>query len=128
MVINILIHLTVDGLLACSCILAIVNNAAMNMGSRYLFHTLFSFPLDIYSEVVLLDYKAVLFLIFLGISIFIFHSISHQFTFPPTVHQGSAFCTLSPAFLVCRFFDDGHSDWCKVILHCSFDLHFSNNE
>ena len=36
--------------------------------------------------------------------------------------------TLSPAFVVCRFFDDGHSDWCEVISHCSFDLHFSNNE
>ena len=26
------------------------------------------------------------------------------------------------------FFDDGHSDWCEMILHCSFDLHFYNNE
>ena len=25
-------------------------------------------------------------------------------------------------------FDDGHSDRCEVISHCSFDLHFSNNE
>ena len=24
------------------------------------------------------------------------------------------------------YFDDGCSDWCKVIPHCSFDLHFSN--
>ena len=39
--------------------------------------------------------------------------------FPPS--------TLSPAFVVCRFFDDGHSDQCEVIPHCSFDLHFSNN-
>ena len=23
--------------------------------------------------------------------------------------------------------DDGHSDWCEMIPHCSFDLHFSNN-
>ena len=36
--------------------------------------------------------------------------------------------TPSPAFVVCRFFDDGHSDWCEIITHCSFDLHFSNNE
>ena len=26
------------------------------------------------------------------------------------------------------FFDHGHSDWCELISHCSFDLHFSNNE
>ena len=25
------------------------------------------------------------------------------------------------------FFDDGHSDWCEVILHCSFGVHFSIN-
>ena len=27
---------------------------------------------------------------------------------------------------VCLFFDDGHSDPCEMISHCSFDLHFSN--
>ena len=34
----------------------------------------------------------------------------------------------SPAFIVCRFFDEGHSDQCEVISHYSFDFHFSNNE
>ena len=28
--------------------------------------------------------------------------------------------------LFCRLSDDGHSDWCEVISHCGFDLHFSN--
>ena len=28
--------------------------------------------------------------------------------------------------MVCRLFDDGHSDSCEVIAHYSFDLHFSN--
>ena len=27
------------------------------------------------------------------------------------------FFTSSPAFIVCRLFDDGHSDWCEVIYH-----------
>ena len=36
--------------------------------------------------------------------------------------------TPSPAFIVCRVFDDGYSDSCEVISHYSFDLHFSNNE
>ena len=40
----------------------------------------------------------------------------------------SLFSTPSPAFIVCRLFDDGCSDWCKVTSHCGFDLHFSNNE
>ena len=52
----------------------------------------------------------------------------YQLTFPPTVLEGSIFSTPSPAFNVCRHFDDGHSDQCEVIFHCSFDLHFSNNE
>jgi len=38
------------------------------------------------------------------------------------------FSTDSLAFIVCRLFDDGHSDQCEVISHCGFDLHFSNNE
>ena len=52
----------------------------------------------------------------------------HQFTFPPTVQEGSLFSTPSPAFIVCGLFKDGHSDRCEVIPHCSFDLHFSNNQ
>ena len=53
----------------------------------------------------------------------------YQFTFTPTAQEGSLFSTPSPAFSVCGFFFLwGHSDWCEVILHCSFDLHFSNDE
>ena len=52
----------------------------------------------------------------------------HQFIFQPTVQEHSLFSTPSPAFIVCRLFDDGHSDWCEVIAHCSFGLLFSNNE
>ena len=37
--------------------------------------------------------------------------------------RGFPFLTHSPAFIVCRFFDDGHSDRCEVIPHCSLDLH-----
>ena len=29
--------------------------------------------------------------------------------------------------IVCRVFDEGYLDWCEVIPHCSFDLHFSGN-
>ena len=57
----------------------------------------------------------------------VLHSGCHQFTFQPTVQEGSLFSTPSPAFILCRFFDDGHSDWCEMIPHSSFDLHFSSN-
>ena len=52
----------------------------------------------------------------------------YQFIFPPTVQECSLLSTPSSAFIVYRLFDDGHSDLCGVILHCSFDLHFSDNE
>ena len=32
-----------------------------------------------------------------------------------------------PAF-VCRIFDSSHSVQCEMVLHCGFDLHFSDNE
>ena len=44
------------------------------------------------------------------------------------MQECSLFSTPSPTFIVCRLFDDGHSDQCEVISHCSFDLHFSNSE
>ena len=40
-----------------------------------------------------------------------------------TLKERSLFFTPFPAFIVCRYFGDGHSDQCEVILHCSFDLH-----
>ena len=49
--------------------------------------------------------------------------VAYQFTFPPTVQERSLFSTPSPAFIICRVFDEGHSDQCEVISHCSFDLH-----
>ena len=50
----------------------------------------------------------------------------YQFAFPPTVREGSLFSIPSPAFIVCRFFDNGYSDGCELISDCSFDLRFSN--
>ena len=56
-----------------------------------------------------------------------FHTVLHGgFIFWLTVWEGSLFSTFSPAFIILRLSDDGHSDWCEVIPHCSFDLHFSN--
>ena len=62
---------------------------------------------------------------FLKESLYLLPQWLYQFTFPPAMQEGSLF---SPAFIFCRLFDDGHSDHCEVISHCSFDLHFSNNE
>ena len=34
------------------------------------------------------------------------------------MQEGSLFSTLSSAFIVCRFFDNGHSDPCEVTPYC----------
>ena len=39
------------------------------------------------------------------------HQQCKRVPFPPTP---------SPAFIVCRLFDDGHSDWCEVVSHCGW--------
>ena len=66
---------------------------------------------------VFLEGISILFLI-VAVSIYILISCVRQFSF----------LTSFPAFIVCSFFEDGHSDWCELIRHCSFDLYFSNNE
>ena len=42
--------------------------------------------------------------------------------------EGSLFSTPSPAFIICRLLDRSHSDWCEMVPHSGFDLHFSDNE
>jgi len=44
------------------------------------------------------------------------------------VQESSLFSTQFPAFIFCRLFDDGHSDWFEMIPCSSFDLHLSDNE
>ena len=43
------------------------------------------------------------------------HSHQHK------AKEGSLSSTPSPACIICRLFDDGHSHWCEMITFCSFD-------
>ena len=42
----------------------------------------------------------------------------HQFTVPQILQEGSLFSILSPTFISCRLFDNGHYDWCEVAIPC----------
>ena len=65
-----------------------------------------------------------LFLVFWGTSI-LFSIMAAPIYLPTNNVEGFPFSTLSPAFVICKLFNDGHSDQCEVV--CSIDLRFSNN-
>ena len=86
------------------------------------------FFLDIRPGVGLQDHMVALFLVFSGMSI-LFPIVAVPIYIPPnSVGRFLSLHTLSNGLLFCRDSGTVHSDWCEVIPHCSFDLHFSNNE
>ena len=119
------IYSSVEGYLGFFHVLATVNRAAMNIVVHDYFELRFS--QGICPVAGLLDGMVVLFLVFIGTSI-LFSIVAVSIYIPTNSVGGFHFLHTLSSIYYLQIFGDGHSDQCEVILHCSFDLHFSNDE
>ena len=104
---NFLIHSSAIGHLGYFHVLAIINSAAVNIGVHVSFSIMVS--LACMPSMGLLGCMVVLFLVFKGISL-LFSIVVVPVCIPTSSIEGFLFSTPSPMFIVCRLFDDGHSE------------------
>ena len=106
----------------CSHVLAVVNNAAANIGVDYLSELSF-----VWIYVQEQDCRRQLWSQCFGDRAYCSPQCAHQATFPPAAWEGALFSAPSPHSLLVDL-DGGHLERCGLVPHCGSDLRFSNNQ